>query len=587
MRERIGSRATVLDVVMVRRAVPAVPLAVVALLASGPVASAATPDPADFEQRAPRLTDAAPAAATAARARAAGADAPHAHGAALPTSAVVRAPRPFDLLGLRSRGARDLGHVEARVRRADGRWSRWGEIPAGEDVPAADGRGAVSGPLWTGRAVAYQLRAERLPRDLRLHFVSVPRATSAPRPVAGAAQDGRPAIVPRSQWDPSGSCRPRTAPKYGRVDFSIVHHTESLVGYSRAGAAAMVLGICRFHRNGNGWLDIGYNLLVDRFGTVYEGRAGGVEQPVIGAQAGGWNSVSTGVAMIGSHTSRRPPAVAQRALTKTLAWKLSLAGVPAAGTIAKISSGGAENRWSSGARVPFQRVSGHRDADHTDCPGAALYALLPSIRRAVDAQLAAPRDLLTNSPFGGVLAQGASAYLTGRLALADGRRPRGARLELQRRDDAGAAWETLETIRTGADGIWSATVPVTVNGSFRAVSEGVGIASPAAAVEVAAGVTAAVSPQLLRPGRAIAVRGTTTPAKVAVTVVVERQARAGGPWRRVRALSVDTVDGAYATSVTLPAAGVHRVLVTTAADGENAAGAAPVRTAQVRRAARR
>jgi hypothetical protein len=586
VRKRIALRATVLGVVMVR-VVSAVLLASVAVVASGPVASAAAPAPADFEQQAPQLHGApSPISSGAARAHAAGAhEAAHSATVVKRTSPVVLAPRPFDLLGLRSRGARDLGHVEARVRRADGRWSRWGEIPAGEDVPAADGRGVVSGPLWTGRAVAYQLRAERLPRDLRLHFVAVPRVASAPRPVAGAAQaaDGRPAIVPRSQWDPSGSCQPRSAPKYGRVDFSVVHHTESLVGYSRVGAAAMVLGICRFHRNGNGWLDIGYNLLVDRFGTVYEGRAGGVEQPVIGAQAGGWNSVSAGVAMIGSFTRSRPPLVAQRALTRTLAWKLSLAGVPATGSIAKISSGGAENRWSSGARVPFQRVSGHRDADHTDCPGAALYALLPRLRREVDAQLAEPRDRLTNSPFGGVLAQGGPAYLTGRLALADGRRPRGARLELQRRDSAGEEWETLETVRTGADGIWTATVPVTVNGSFRVVSAGAGIESPGAAVEVAAGVTAAVSPQLLRPGRAITVRGATTPAKDEVTVVVERQARTGGPWRRVRAQTVATTDGDYETSVTLPAAGLHRVIVTTAADDQNAAGSAPLRTARVKR----
>ena len=172
------------------------------------------------------------------------------------------------------------------------------------------------------------------------------------------------------------------------------------------------------------------------------------------------------------------------------------------------------------------------------------------------------------------------------MALADGRRPKGARLELQRRDGAGEDWETLETIRTGADGIWAATVPVTVNGSFRAVSTGVGIESPAAAVEVAAGVTATVSPQLLRPGRRVTVRGETTPAKGQVAIVVERQASAGGPWRRVRALSLETVDGAYETTVTLPATGLHRVLVTTAADGQNAAGSAPIRTAQVRRAGR-
>jgi hypothetical protein len=407
--------------------------------------------------------------------------------------------------------------------------------------------------------------------------------------------------VPRSQWDPTGSCAPRSAPRYGRVDFSVVHHTESLTGYSRAGAAAMVLGICRFHRNGNGWLDIGYNLLVDRFGTVYEGRAGGVEQPVIGAQSGGWNSVSTGVAVIGSFTSSRPPAAAQEALTRVLAWKLSLAGVPATGSISEVSQGGDENRWPSGANVRFARVSGHRDADSTDCPGGALYALLPRLRTQVAARHDLPADLLTSSPIGGVLPQGGPAYLTGRLALADGRRPVGALLTLQRRESGGAGaedgesgdggadadgWVEIGTLRTGADGVWSTTVPVTVNGSFRVVSDRFGVTSPAVHAQVAAGVGAWVTPQLLRPGRSVTVSGMTTPAKARVTVVVERQSPRGG-WTRVRRLTLDTVGGRYSAQLPLARAGLHRFLVTTAADDLNAAGAAPVRTAQVRAPATR
>jgi hypothetical protein len=562
-----------------------------ALAAAAPTVAA----PADFEQRLPADALGAPAAAAShagAGAHAAGGSTAR---AALRTSAPLRAPRPFQLLGLRWRGGGEA-HVEVRVRRPGGRWSRWGEIPHAEDAPAASRRARgeqLSGPLWTGRARTYQLRASRLPRDLRLHFVFVgtpagaagvagagARAAQAEPPATSPADGDRPAIVPRSTWDPANACPPRSAPKYGRVDLGIVHHTESLNSYSRSEAAAVVLGICRFHRNGNGWLDIGYNLLVDRFGTVYEGRAGGVEQPVIGAQAGGWNSVSTGIAMIGSYTRSRPPAAARAALAKVLAWKLSLAGIPAGGTIVKESAGGAENRWPSGADVRLSRVAGHRDVDSTDCPGGALYAWLPQLRAEVAAQLTIGDDQLTSSPVGGVVAAGGPVSLTGRLTLAGGRRPVGARLTLQRRDGPEAAWQDLDTLRTGGDGIWSAAVPVTVDGGFRVVAAS-GVASPPVSAQVAAGVTARVAPQLLRPGRAVTVSGTTTPAKARVTLLVERQARDGGAWRRVRRLTLATDDGAWQSAVTLRAAGRYRFLATTAADDLNAAGAAPLRTARV------
>ena len=72
-----------------------------------------------------------------------------------------------------------------------------------------------------------------------------------------------------------------------------------------AQSAAIVRGIEIYHVKGNGWNDIGYNFLVDKYGQVFEGRYGGVDRPVIGAHAEGFNTGSVGVAVIGDYDSTR------------------------------------------------------------------------------------------------------------------------------------------------------------------------------------------------------------------------------------------------------------------------------------------
>ena len=245
-------------------------------------------------------------------------------------SAPLRAPARFNLVGLRWRG-RSEPSVAVRVRRDGGAWSRWKSLEAHADHNPDPRRGersvAASDPLWVGEADALQYRLSRRVPGLRLHFVNV-NGTATP---AERLQDGPPArrehgrehagrgphrwrgarpgcgsppIVRRRDWGAS-KCPPREAPSYGTVRAAYVHHTVSLNDYTPEEAPGIVLAICRYHRNSNGWNDIGYQALVDKYGVLYEGRAGGLDKPVLGANSQGFNAQSTGIASIGDNTSSR------------------------------------------------------------------------------------------------------------------------------------------------------------------------------------------------------------------------------------------------------------------------------------------
>jgi uncharacterized protein with LGFP repeats len=294
----------------------------------------------------------------------------------------MRSPHAFDLLGVDWDSPAEV-KVAVRVRRVrSGRWSRW--LPAEEVADhAPDGSlGTVrgTGPVWTDRSDRYQLRLSRPARGLRVRFVRVhPGRVRPVRPRAHAAQAQLPPVVPRWQWAGT-QCNPRRAPAYGTVQMAFVHHTAGTNYYSPRKSAAIVLAICRFHRNTRHWNDIAYNFLVDRYGQVFEGRAGGIDQAVVGAHTQGYNSQATGIATLGTFQRAGLTSAAMSSLTNLVAWKLSLHAVPVTGQAVLFSHGGNTNRFPRGLPVTFENISGHRDADRTDCPGAALYAQLPEIR---------------------------------------------------------------------------------------------------------------------------------------------------------------------------------------------------------------
>ena len=299
---------------------------------------------------------------------------------ALPRVQKVR----FDLVGVHWRGS---GTVQLSTRGPSGRWSGWrdGGDPT-EDRPDANAREArgtagwrVGAPLWTPGSTAFRYRVVGPVRALRAFFVRSPEVRVPLRVTAAAAA---PTIVPRSAWGADESIR-KGAPEYApNIRQVIVHHTAGTNDYTRAQAPAIVRGIQLYHVRSNGWNDIGYNFLVDRFGTVYEGRYGGIDRNVVGAHAKGFNTGSVGVAVLGSYDEQGITPAARAALAGVIAWRLDLAHVDPLTTLTAISAG--SDRFPAGIPVFLRAVAGHRDTGLTACPGSELYADLGAL--AVESQ---------------------------------------------------------------------------------------------------------------------------------------------------------------------------------------------------------
>lgn len=485
------------------------------------------------------------------------------------TSKPVTAARSFDLIGARWRQGRGVA-VQVRVRR-HGRWSRWLDLPNALDHGPDRGTQANgTDPAWIGGARLFQLRTKGRPQGLRAHMVVAGRRGL--NPVASAArkaQSGGPTIITRSQW---GAASFKGSPGYGQVQMAYVHHTVSLNTYSKAESPAVVRGIQRYHQSSNGWSDIGYNFLVDRFGQVYEGRAGGIDRAVIGAQAQGWNSLSTGIASVGTHTSAEVSPETFAAIASLVGWKLSIHGVPVQGTVSLRSAGGASNRYPSGRIVKFQRVSGHRDGCSTSCPGDALYAQLPALRARASGQ-AFETGLSIRLPRQRV-AQGKPAVVTGRLVFPDSAPNASVGLEVQARTAQG--WVTMGQTATAVDGSWTTQILVPYSRALRARIPSNGataeLRSPTVRLQVAPTIRAAVSKKDIRRKTRPVVHGRTIPSrkKQKVTVTVER--RIAGRWVRILRITTLAKKGRFRLKLPLLRSGRHRITVTTATDRLAAAG---------------
>ncbi len=281
--------------------------------------------------------------------------------------------------------------------REDGRgWGPW--IPL-----AASAHGDAAGPsrgtrlAWLDDSTALRVRAKQQGRPMDPAALSVVLVDPSGAPVTTTTSGSgtlaaKPDVISREEWGADEQVRTECwaevdeGEHYGdTTKAATLHHTDHANDYTRAEAVQIVRGIFTYHAVNRNWCDIGYNALVDRFGRIFEGRYGGLDKPVWGAHAGGFNKMSTGVAMIGRFGEVAPGEAQLEAVSRFMAWKLAGNYRDPHDEVTLTSTGGSpSSKYPEGAEVTLpSRIHGHRDVRYTVCPGDTGYEALPRIRDRV------------------------------------------------------------------------------------------------------------------------------------------------------------------------------------------------------------
>ncbi len=279
----------------------------------------------------------------------------------------------------------DRSDVEAFVRTRDahtGAWTDWSLLEH-EESPDSEGTAARSGtqPLIASASDGIQVRVESSgakPSGLGVDVVDpgTSPADSEAKPAAPAdatpsdapesADAPKPTVNSRADWGADETIR-RGDPSYGEVKGAVVHHTAGVNAYTQDEVPGILRGMYDYHVNSLGWDDIGYNVLVDKWGRLWEGRHGGLDKAVIGAQAAGVNSETFGISAMGNYEEVDAPEPMVESIESFVAWKLGVHDVDPTG---RAVIGGQEH----------DTIVGHREVGQTVCPGQYLNARLPDIR---------------------------------------------------------------------------------------------------------------------------------------------------------------------------------------------------------------
>jgi len=157
----------------------------------------------------------------------------------------------------------------------------------------------------------------------------------------------------------------------------VIHHTAENLQTERGRSAKEIMrAIYRYHTITKGWGDIGYNFVIDRFGNVYEGRAGYEKNKRIpvGAHATFRNVGTVGISLMGNFETEEPT----KAQINVLALLISDLG-------RQLNVDPLGNSVFHGKKMPniitHAQVAAHGHG--TACAGRNMHSKMPQLRKKV------------------------------------------------------------------------------------------------------------------------------------------------------------------------------------------------------------
>ena len=273
------------------------------------------------------------------------------------------------------------------------------EVAAWQPGSGRAGRsGSIGGPaVPSAPEPGTPLTASAVSTTTALSPSTVPATVSATVPVsvpaavpAGTTANGLPMpVTTRAEWGANASYM-SWDPDYESAGHVVVHHTAGTNNYSAGQSASIVRGIYYYHAVTLDWGDIGYNFLIDKYGTVFEGRSGSVAAPAgemsVGAHARGVNTGTMGLSMMGDYSSVSPSEAQLSSVGRMAGWFLKRAGITDANGRAGLHVWTTE-RYQAGSTISMPRILGHRDVGYTTCPGNVGYSKLGTIRTIAQTQI--------------------------------------------------------------------------------------------------------------------------------------------------------------------------------------------------------